>query len=52
MELKGVSACLSVFASTEFAESNKKWTLGSAFLSQYYTLYDINQGKIGFATAT
>ncbi|XP_026471808.1 lysosomal aspartic protease-like [Ctenocephalides felis] len=52
MEMKGVSACLSVFASTEFADQNNLWTLGSAFLAQYYTLYDINASKIGFATAT
>lgn len=50
--MKGVSACLSVFASTEFADQNNLWTLGSAFLAQYYTLYDINASKIGFATAT
>ena len=43
--------CISAFVAPEAPTEEGMWILGGAFLSQFYSIYDIEEYKIGFVTA-
>lgn len=45
-----VTVCLSSFTRYE-TEGPAKWTFGGAFLAKYYTVFDMEQFRVGFAPA-
>lgn len=44
----GIGVCLTAF---ETYESSNTWVFGGAFLSEYYTIYNINDKTIGIVKA-
>ncbi|KAF6217255.1 hypothetical protein GE061_001609 [Apolygus lucorum] len=42
--------CLSLFTNN-YDDKDDLWYLGGAFMSRYYTTFDMSNGRIGFATA-
>lgn len=43
--------CLSAFTSSSTASEENRWILGGAFLSEFYSIYNIREKQIGFVKA-
>ncbi|KAF5289707.1 hypothetical protein FQR65_LT11761 [Abscondita terminalis] len=43
--------CVSAFVKSDVPSEQKLWILGAAFLSHFYSIYDIANKQIGFVTA-
>lgn len=43
--------CMSAFTYSDAPSEQDVWVLGGAFLSEYYSIYDIENKKIGFVKA-
>ncbi|OWA50766.1 Cathepsin D [Hypsibius exemplaris] len=49
----GTSECLSGFAGEDYQTSaGLLWTLGDVFMRPYYTIFDFEQSRVGFAKVT
>ncbi|OCH87656.1 endopeptidase [Obba rivulosa] len=44
--------CMSAFTPLDMPGSAPLWIVGDVFLRRYYTVYDLDQSAVGFATAT
>jgi len=51
MSLGAVTVCLSAFIGNNSPAYQNRWILGGAFLAQFYSIYDLENNKIGFVTA-
>ncbi|KAF2892909.1 hypothetical protein ILUMI_13264 [Ignelater luminosus] len=51
MSYGSVTLCLSSFVSSSVPTEQNIWILGGAFLSQFYSIYDIGNNRIGFVRA-
>ncbi|KAK7869324.1 hypothetical protein R5R35_012885 [Gryllus longicercus] len=47
----GVTFCLSPFVAWDFNSTRETWVIGGAFMSQYYTEFDLGKNRVGFALA-
>ncbi|GLV43473.1 cathepsin D [Carabus blaptoides fortunei] len=50
LSYKSLTLCLSAFMEAKTYDSNI-WVLGGAFLSEYFSIYDLEHNKIGFVKA-
>ncbi|KAK4884207.1 hypothetical protein RN001_000478 [Aquatica leii] len=46
-----ITYCVSAFVKSDVASEQSIWILGGAFLSHFYSIYDIEHQQIGFVTA-
>ncbi|EMD33738.1 hypothetical protein CERSUDRAFT_56642 [Gelatoporia subvermispora B] len=44
--------CMSAFTPMDMPDSAPLWIVGDVFLRRYYTVFDLEQDAVGFATAT
>lgn len=51
MAYKGLTICTSAFTYSDDPSEQHAWILGAAFLTQYYSIYDIENKQIGFVRA-
>ncbi|CAH1163535.1 unnamed protein product [Phaedon cochleariae] len=51
MSYMGITVCFSAFVPTTASSTEGLWVLGGAFLSQYYSIYNIEDKTIGFVRA-
>lgn len=47
----GVTLCLSPFVASDSNSTREQWVIGGAFMSQYYTEFDLGKNRVGFAVA-
>ncbi|XP_074042272.1 lysosomal aspartic protease isoform X2 [Leptinotarsa decemlineata] len=46
-----IKLCVSAFTATQYSSDKELWILGGAFLSQYYSIYNIQNKTIGLVKA-
>lgn len=51
MSMGAVTVCLSAFVGPSAPTEQNYWILGGAFLAEFYSIYDIQNTKIGFVRA-
>ncbi|KAF5289708.1 hypothetical protein FQR65_LT11762 [Abscondita terminalis] len=51
MNVGPLTFCVSAFVKSDVPNEQKFWILGAAFLSQFYSIYDVGHKRIGFVTA-
>lgn len=51
MSIGALTLCVSAFTYSEAPSEQNVWVMGGAFLSVYYSIYDIDNKKIGFVRA-
>nr|UJP31644.1 cathepsin D2 [Dermestes maculatus] len=51
MSLSSVTICISAFTAAESPQEQGRWVLGAAFLSEYFSIYDLQNKQIGFVKA-
>jgi saccharopepsin len=49
--IKIQSTCLSGFAGIDIPKLNKLWIVGDVFLRKYYSIYDLENNRVGLANA-
>lgn len=48
-EQDGQTTCISAFVGIDIITIPPKWVLGAAFVSNYYTAFDFDNNRVGFA---
>lgn len=51
MGYRGITICVSAFTYSDDPSEQHAWILGAAFLSPFYSIYDIENKRIGFVRA-
>lgn len=51
MAYAGLSVCMSAFSYSDSPAEQNVWVIGGAFLTEYYSVYDIDNKRIGFVKA-
>lgn len=51
MAYHSVTVCLSAFVPANTNQEQNRWILGAAFLSEFYSIYNVNEKTIGFVKA-
>lgn len=51
MSVSSITVCVSAFVGSNAPSEQNMWVIGGAFLSQFYSIYDMDQKQIGFVTA-
>lgn len=46
-----VTICLSAFVEGDAISEQNKWIIGGAFLSEYYSIYDLENKQVGLVKA-